>query len=430
MDKNVSNIDSDKIVNRDTVNDVKSDSEVVETNAFQPVSQKETKKGKNTSSGSNTNGIINRKMDTEYKVAEGDAQMCAENLTPPVQQKGRKNAKTTTTKTQLGKRGRRHSLTDLHVPEKMKKMSTGEAVESAYISSEIMSKIENTIQASMGTMKQELKDSMKTGFQNMIAEVMQSQLDPFKTDLQNQLDEMERKMDKLENDNQVLIGLKKQIQKIESTAQSHKGEVKKLTGTIADMSQRLLELEQSNSNSEQNFTEFEERLDVMEKQVSTNKLAQLPAAVDDDADRKRLVIKRLPEAEGEDENSAVTLTIVNELLHDGLNIHDVKVVSAERKTKSKVIFVQLESEQQRTQILKKKSDLRNHSKFSRVFIEPILPYNVRKERNNTRTLLNAVGKRKHYQFNRKGFLVKTPKHVADDKSSQNQTASGSGGNPN
>lgn len=333
------------------------------------------------------------------------------------------------------KRGKTNPLPDLHIPEKFKKTNSGETVASAFVSNELMSKIEATLQSSLATIKLDISQTMKKDFQEMMAEAVQTQLGPFHATIQNKLEEVEKKIGKLETDNQLIVGLKKQVQKIDSVTQSHKGEIKKLsldikrlqdstdkletltsTVSLEAVSQRLSDLEQS--NSEQGNTVFHERLGTLEKQIKQieGKPTLKPGP---ETEVTGVVIKNLPQLQDEDDNPEVTLNLVKKLIAEGLTLTSANVVSAERKPKGSrpagLIIAKFDDPETRSLVLKGKSQLRNHEQYRQVYIEPFLPLGVRQQHRNTRLLLNAVGKHHEFTYRRGSLVRRRPSSSSGDK---------------
>ena len=92
-------------------------------------------------------------------------------------------------------------------------------------------------------------------------------------------------------------------------------------------------------------------------------------------DRTRnVIIRNMPETERERTEPNVTLNRVKSLLRDRLKLHNVNVMSAERKQargkqKHGIVVVQLESTEQKRDVMKVKGKLKMMTQYKDLFIE-------------------------------------------------------------
>ena len=111
----------------------------------------------------------------------------------------------------------------------------------------------------------------------------------------------------------------------------------------------------------------------------------------DGIDRKRrVVIQNLEERENENIRERVNNII------DYLNMKDVKIEAAERKTNSYnskpgVVLVSFYTYDDKEKVMKKKKDLRGSSRYQNVYIENDVPQHQRKLKNNLRTIVKTLG---------------------------------------
>ncbi|KAK3099216.1 hypothetical protein FSP39_001099 [Pinctada imbricata] len=114
---------------------------------------------------------------------------------------------------------------------------------------------------------------------------------------------------------------------------------------------------------------------------------------------EKIVIKMLREREGETNNPDITKGCVEAVIRDGLRLHDVKVVEADRKKGDRnpgVVLATIETKEQKDKILKNKSKLKHSSAYSRVYIEDETPKEVRTQEANLRTILKEIGCDREY----------------------------------
>jgi hypothetical protein len=125
-----------------------------------------------------------------------------------------------------------------------------------------------------------------------------------------------------------------------------------------------------------------------------------------------VVIKNVKVDPREEQNSVHTLNAVHKLIREGVQLSDVKVVSAERKrgygNKPGVIVVKLETQAQKIKLMKSKKSLKNTPAYNQVYIDNDLPRDVRNTENSLRILLKEVGKDKDYFVRGTRLMRRTP----------------------
>ncbi len=151
---------------------------------------------------------------------------------------------------------------------------------------------------------------------------------------------------------------------------------------------------------DQKWSDVTKRLDNMEgewrnyKQIVENKIANLPKQQqnDDGVDKTvTLVIRNLPEEAGED-----VVDKVNVLITDSVELEDIEVESAERKKSYRdnipgVVIAICKSQEDRKQVMDKKSSLKHSDDYSNVMIFPQKSRDELRLEAIFRTILNVVG---------------------------------------
>ncbi len=127
-------------------------------------------------------------------------------------------------------------------------------------------------------------------------------------------------------------------------------------------------------------------------------LEQLTYAVAVTVSDRTLVIKNLPETEGES-----TIDRVKALFVDGQGLKDsqINIEKAQRKgdpnttrNYSRVVVTTLKDKDAIKLVMKSKSKLKNNEQYKKVYINIDKPFLERKMENSLRTLINTVAKDK------------------------------------
>lgn len=115
-----------------------------------------------------------------------------------------------------------------------------------------------------------------------------------------------------------------------------------------------------------------------------------------------IVIKMLSESEAEKTDPAITKNRVCAIIRDGLRIHDVKVISAERKESRGrnpgVVVATVETSEQKEKIMKNKIKLRQTREYNRVYIEDELTREAQVNQTNMMAILKGMGRDKDFVF--------------------------------
>ena len=182
----------------------------------------------------------------------------------------------------------------------------------------------------------------------------QDKLKGFEKDMRKDMDKLKRNIDRTEMD------IKRVIQTTIPTVQE------KLGDETDNLTERIASLENRNKEND--------------------RLAER-----DSIDRnRRVVIRNLEERENENIRERVNNII------DYLNVKDVKIEAAERKTNSYnskpgVVLVSFYTYDDKEKVMKKKKDLRGSSRYQNVYIENDVPEHQRKLKNNLRTMVKTLG---------------------------------------
>ncbi|MES9885013.1 MAG: hypothetical protein ABW185_29575 [Sedimenticola sp.] len=128
-----------------------------------------------------------------------------------------------------------------------------------------------------------------------------------------------------------------------------------------------------------------------------------------------LIVRNLPEHPIENVKNKI-----NTLIKDGLKLVDTNIISAERKLghngKPGVVIAKCRSREDVITLLSNKKQLKEHSRYSSVFIARDLPYHERVNAQNMRTLINALGRNK---LEMKGSYIR---HVSGERGATNNNA--------
>ena len=107
-----------------------------------------------------------------------------------------------------------------------------------------------------------------------------------------------------------------------------------------------------------------------------------------------VIVRNLPERENEN-----MMVEVNCLIKDGLKIRDITVESATRKsnysaeTNPGIVIAKFKSKYEKSTVMKNKNKLKDHRRFSNVFLEHDLPRHQRVVNANNRTIVKTLGKK-------------------------------------
>ncbi|XP_013866651.1 uncharacterized protein LOC106519492 [Austrofundulus limnaeus] len=122
-----------------------------------------------------------------------------------------------------------------------------------------------------------------------------------------------------------------------------------------------------------------------------------------------LIVAGLPQADGDED----VVTKVKDLLREGLRCEPVPEVVAAERVRARgqhpgLVKVELKSVQDKVMVLRRKSKLRDHANYERVFVSSAKSHAERLLDYNLRTLLREIPAGKHYYLAANGRLVKRP----------------------
>ena len=117
--------------------------------------------------------------------------------------------------------------------------------------------------------------------------------------------------------------------------------------------------------------------------------------------RANVVIKNLPERNGEADDTSLTKSSVEGLIRDGLRLRDAKVIKAVRKVNKSsrrpgVVIATLETTQQKEKVMKDKYKLKTNAKYRDVYIENEKSKDDLKADQNLRTIVREMGRHRNY----------------------------------
>ncbi|VDH94852.1 Hypothetical predicted protein [Mytilus galloprovincialis] len=181
---------------------------------------------------------------------------------------------------------------------------------------------------------------------------------------------------------------------------------KNMSKDLAQLIEQKVKHEVSQAKKEINgkLSSFKDQVNVLEGKV--NSMEQSYASVVkqpsvNDEKKLNIVIKGLPHGKNEENNPQCTLNKVNSLIRDGLKLSNIKFLKAERKvsrdSKPGLIIAKVQSLEDKKSIMKAKSKLKGNKSFSSVYIENDIPWEVRSQQNNLRTILKEIGKSDKYR---------------------------------
>ena len=139
--------------------------------------------------------------------------------------------------------------------------------------------------------------------------------------------------------------------------------------------------------------ELHKKLNKLETTVSETR--QSNSMQNDQADRKRnIVIRNLDEREHEN-----VLQRTNNVISEGLKLRNISFESATRKisrnnSKPGIIIATCKNDQDKESIMSVKRELKNSSRYQKVFVENDLPPGQRKLNSNLRIIVNTIGRDK------------------------------------
>ena len=147
-------------------------------------------------------------------------------------------------------------------------------------------------------------------------------------------------------------------------------------------------------------------------------------------DRTRnVIIRNMPETERERTEPNVTLNRVKSLLRDRLKLHNVNVMSAERKQargkqKHGIVVVQLESTEQKRDVMKVKGKLKMMTQYKDLFIEDDLSPEQRVGQQNMRLLVKELGQERNYKVVRGKLVRNQPRSRGNSPNGKGHGTSG------
>ena len=132
-------------------------------------------------------------------------------------------------------------------------------------------------------------------------------------------------------------------------------------------------------------------ISVLDERVTTLENGQGPSLLGGRKDISlNMVIRNLPYRENE-----VPLNTVNCLIKDGLNIKDIECVSAERKQsyndRPGVMIAKLSCPEQKKAVMSKKSTLKQHTVYKKVYINHDVPHEQRVMESSFHAILREMG---------------------------------------
>ena len=184
--------------------------------------------------------------------------------------------------------------------------------------------------------------------------------------------------------NSLKTGTEKKIEKLQKTCDLTNKKVLKLKETtLATMKEEMGD----------ELDELHKKLNKLETTVSETR--QSNNMQNDQADRKRnIVIRNLDEREHEN-----VLLRANNVISEGLKLRNISFESATRKisrnnSKPGIIIATCKTDQDKESIMSVKRELKNSSRYQKVFVENDLPPGQRKLNSNLRTIVNTIGRDK------------------------------------
>lgn len=231
-------------------------------------------------------------------------------------------------------------------------------------------------------MKTEKNDPMYEMMKMLTANVQQ-----LSTDIKHVSVRLEQRIDDLETNFE-----KKLTEKISTLVDTKINE--KFNEIKSDVSSEVHKIEKRMSDIEQSI-----------QSVDTN-------SKPNENDRKHnIVIRNIEFDIAEKTDNTITVNKVQALFKDGLKLSDIKTRTVTRKdtrgTKPGVIIVQLDSLEQKHEIMKCKNTLKEQNTYANVFIENDTPLETRIMQSSIRTMLKAVGKEKDFKFHGSRLIPKT-----------------------
>ncbi|CAC5400384.1 unnamed protein product [Mytilus coruscus] len=175
---------------------------------------------------------------------------------------------------------------------------------------------------------------------------------------------------------------------------------------LAQIIEQKVKHEVSQAKKEINgkLSSFKDQVNVLEGKV--NSMEQSYASVVkqpsvNDEKKLNIVIKGLPHGKNEENNPQCTLNKVNSLIRDGLKLSNIKFLKTERKvsrdSKSGLIIAKSTLFRRQKVDNEGKIQIKGNKSFSSVYIENDIPWEVRSQQNNLRTILKEIGKSDKYR---------------------------------
>lgn len=379
----------------------------------------------------------------------------------------------------LGKKDRKRTLTDCTENEDIKKSKTRKTSSTGISPSprlslqmlqsemranctSILEKLDIKSETLLKEMREVVKSTMQEEINKLAVKLehevktLNSRIDDIKTDMNSRVKEvvdlemqeaksdivlLEVRVSKQELDSTAQLSVNEKVDTVHKSNQSLKGEIKKMIsemkqvqdtvdrldfgGTVipadseevAGLSQRLTDLENSGvpASTYAEVTSLRSQVSqIQEGQGHEHKQEVVPEV------NMNIVIKNLPTAEGENDNSDLTLDLVSKLLQDGLGIDPAGVIKKAVRRNGRnqwpgVILVTLSSVDDKRKVLRAKRSLKDTEDYKCVYIEPDLPYDVRQQQRNSRMLLSAVGKKGEYKCIQGNIVRRRQKDDNEDR---------------
>jgi hypothetical protein len=159
--------------------------------------------------------------------------------------------------------------------------------------------------------------------------------------------------------------------------------------------------------------EFQAKVDDLTEKLVKLEKSYASVTASAPVQKHSIVIKNIKLDEKESTDRNVTVNKAQCLVRDGLKLQNVKVVSAVRKTTRGsmpgIIVAEVESNDQKYDILKAKRMLKGSKNYNNVYIDNDLPADVRNTEASLRTILKELGKEKQY-FARGTRLIKNTRY--------------------
>ena len=195
---------------------------------------------------------------------------------------------------------------------------------------------------------------------------------------------------------------------IHSLGSNLNSRIDSLEGSLADKIKEVVrnEVRQIKLEIDSKLNELTLKVKHLEQKQATDnrkvadELNELRSHVSDAAPDNVVVVKNLPVSDKEQSDSNVTINKVSALIKDGLKLHNVQVVSAERKKTSGsrpgVVIARLADSRQKQNVMKEKTKLKNIKPYERVYIENCLSRSELQTQHSLMTVVKELGKQDSY----------------------------------